>query len=81
MKWDTKRVALAGGLIWGAALFLTTIVSVYTGYAKPFLTGIASIYPGYSISLTGSILGLVYGFFDWFIGVYICVWVYKKLGK
>lgn len=81
MKWDTKRVALSSGIIWGAGLFLTTIVSVYSGYAKPFLDGIASIYPGYSISLTGSIIGAIYGFLDFFIGTYVFVWVYKRLGK
>jgi hypothetical protein len=64
MQWDTRRFALAGGIFWGVILFLTTLVSVYTGYARAFLTGIASIYPGYSISLLGSVVGLVYGFLD-----------------
>lgn len=81
MKWDTKRVALTGGIIWAAILFITTIISTYTGYAQSFLNGIAGIYPGYSISIAGSVAGLIYGFFDVFIGVYIFVWLYKKLGK
>lgn len=81
MKFETKRFAVTGGIVWGVALFLTTLISVYTGFAQSFLTGIASIYPGYSISLTGSVLGLIYGFLDVFIGAYIFVWVYKKLGK
>lgn len=81
MKFDTKRFAMTGGIVWAVCLFVTTLVSAYTGFARPFLTGIASIYPGYSISLTGSVLGLIYGFLDVFIGVYIFVWVYKSLGK
>lgn len=81
MKWDTKRVALAGGITWGVCIFATTLFSVYTGYGQAFLNGIASIYIGYSISLIGSIIGAVYGFFDVFIGVYIFVWIYKKVGK
>lgn len=81
MKFDAKRFAIAGGIVWAICLFVTTLISTYTGFAKPFLDGIASIYPGYSISLIGSVVGLIYGFFDVFIGVYIFVWVYKKLGK
>lgn len=83
MKWDTKRFAITGGITWALCLFAITLVSAFTGgsYAKPFLDGIGSIYPGYSISLVGSIVGLVYGFFDVFIGVYIFTWVYKKIGK
>lgn len=81
MKWDTKRFALAGGIVWGVALFLVTLLSVWTGYFTVFLQGIASLYPGYTISYVGSIVGLIYGFIDVFIGVYIFVWVYNQLGK
>lgn len=81
MKMNVKGVAITGGIIWGILLFLTTLISVYTGYAAAFLTGIASIYPGYSISLGGSVIGLVYGFFDIFLGVYIFVWIYKRINK
>ena len=81
MKWDVTRFALAGGIVWALALFVTTLVSIWTGLFTDFLKVIASIYPGYTISLFGSVIGLVYGFFDVFIGVYIFAWVYKKLGK
>lgn len=81
MKWDTKRVALAGGIFWAAALFLTTLISVWTGLFADFLKVIASIYPGFSISYMGSVIGIVYGFLDVFIGVYIFVWIYKRLGR
>jgi len=81
MKWDTKRFALTGGIIWAIILFFTTLASVYSGYGRAFLNGIASMYPGYSISVGGSIVGLIYGFLDVFIGVYVCAFLYKKLGK
>jgi hypothetical protein len=81
MKWDTKRAAMTGGIVWGVALFVVTLISIPTGYAMSFLQSIASVYPGYSVSVTGSIVGLIYGFLDVFIGVYITVWVYKQLGK
>lgn len=82
MKWNTKRVALAGGIIWALGMFVTTIISIYTnGYAQEFLNIMASIYPGYTISLAGSVIGAIYGFLDVFVLVYIFTWIYKKLGK
>ena len=81
VKWEIKQFALTGGIIWSTIMFLTTLASVTFGYATAFLNVIASIYPGYSISLVGSVIGLIYGFFDVFIGVYLFVWIYKKLGK
>lgn len=81
MKWNTKRIAITGGIIWAVLLFLTTLAGVYFGYATAFLNIIAAIYPGYSVSLMGSVVGLVYGFLDIFIGVYLFTWVYKQVGK
>lgn len=78
---NTKRAAVTGGVVWGAVMFLTTILSVYNGYGEAFLDLMASIYPGYNVSLGGSIIGFVYGFLDVFIGIYIIAWVYKKVGK
>lgn len=79
MKLETKRVALTGGIVWAAALLLTTLVSIWTGLFTNFLNVIASLYPGFNISYVGSVIGAVYGFFDVFIGVYIFAWAYKKI--
>ena len=81
MKRDAKRAVLTGGIVWGVMVFLMTLMSLYFGYGTAFLKGVASIYPGYNVSLGGSVVGLVYGFLDVYIGVYTVVWVYKKLGK
>ena len=72
-------MALTGGIIWGGTLFLTTLVSTQTGYASKFLLAIGSIYPGYSITILGSFIGLVYGFLDMYVGMYIIAWVYSKV--
>ncbi len=81
MKLDTRRFAMTGGIVWAAVMFVTTLLGVYLGYGIAFLNSMVSVYPGYSITLVGSIVGLIYGFLDAYIGVYILVWVYKKLGK
>jgi len=76
-----QKVALTGGIVWGSAIFLVTLANVFWGYGTDFLKVWQSIYPGFSISLGGSVIGLIYGFLDVFVGVYIIDWVYKKLGK
>jgi hypothetical protein len=81
MKFDQNKAALTGGLIWALTMFFMTIISVGTGYAKAFLDVMASIYPGYNVSFSGSVVGLIYGFLDVYVGVYIVLWVYKVFSK
>lgn len=81
MKSNSMRAAVAGGILWGACLFAMTMISVYTGYAAAFLNAVGSLYPGYTISIGGSIVGLIYGFLDAFVGVYLAIWVYTKVLK
>lgn len=76
-----KRIALASGITWAVVMFLTTLLYVFVGYGGSLLKVMASIYPGYTLTLPGSIIGAVYGFFDLYLGVYIFDWVYKKVGK
>lgn len=78
---DPKRMGLAAGILWGWAMLVMTLVSMFTGYATAFLNCMASIYPGYAISLTGSLIGLVYGFLDGFVDLYLIAWLYNLLGK
>lgn len=83
MKGKIMVAALTGGIIWGATVFLVTLINyyVYKGYGVALLNVVASIYPGFTVSLVGSVVGLVYGFVDMFVGVYIIVWVYKLVEK
>ncbi|MBS0656234.1 MAG: bacteriophage holin [Verrucomicrobia bacterium] len=74
-----SKLGLAGGVIWALCMFVTTIISIHTGYAELFLQTMQGVYPGYSISWGGSIVGLIYGFFDVFIGLYLLAWFYNKL--
>jgi len=62
-------------------MLVTTLISANTGYATEFLEVMASIYPGYSISLSGSIIGMLYGFIDGFAGLYVLAWLYNRLER
>jgi len=79
MKLDIKAFALACGIIWGLGLFLLTwwIIAFDGSTGEPTLIG--RLYRGYTISATGSVIGLVWAFFDGLIGGALFAWVYNKL--
>ncbi|MCL6088588.1 MAG: bacteriophage holin [Candidatus Marsarchaeota archaeon] len=78
---DPARLGIAGGIIWAAALFVCTLVSLYSGLWTVFLALVADIYPGYTVSLAGSIVGAVYGFVDMFVFLYVLAWLYNRVGR
>lgn len=75
------KLGLAGGILWGLSMFVCTILAIYTGYAVQFLDLMSSIYPGYTISWWGSLAGLIYGFLDVFIGLFLLGWLYNLLNR
>ena len=81
MRLDTKALGLAGGTLWGAVILILTLVSLGNGYGESVLRLLLDIYPGYSISGTGAVVGLVWGFIDGFIGCYLFAWLYNRFAK
>lgn len=82
MKLKPWALGITLGTLWGSTIFFTTLLSVYTGYGKLFLEALPqSLYPGYSISLAGSLLGLVYGFLDGLICGVLIGWIYNRIAK
>jgi hypothetical protein len=82
MKLKPFALGVALGVVWGGALCITTLVSVYTGYGRLFLETLPqSIYPGYCISLAGSFLCLIYGFLDGLVGGALIGWIYNRIAK
>ncbi|HTX86854.1 MAG TPA: hypothetical protein VMC41_02185, partial [Candidatus Nanoarchaeia archaeon] len=65
------KFAAVGGAFWGLTLFLATILAVLTGYGAGFMNLVGGIYPGYSISYSGSLVILFFGFMDGFIICYL----------
>lgn len=79
MKVEAHRLGLTAGILWGLAMCVMTLVSLSTGYAAEFLKVMGSIYPGYHVSLVGSAVGLLYGFCDGYIGLYLGAALYARL--
>jgi hypothetical protein len=79
MKLDLKAFALTFALIWGLGLFcLTWWIIAFEGATKE-ATFIGLVYRGYNISPLGSLIGLVWAFFDGLIGGAIFAWLYNLL--
>jgi len=79
MKLNVKAFALACGLLWGLGLFLLTwwIIAFDGATGEPTLIG--RLYRGYNISPIGSVIGLIWAFFDGLGGGAIFAWLYNLL--
>ena len=81
MKLNIKAFALACGLMWGIGVFgLTWWIIMFEGTTGevPFL---GHLYRGFNISPLGSVIGLIWAFFDGLIGGAIFAWLYNKLAS
>lgn len=79
MKFDIKAFALSFGLIWGFGLFFLTWWIIAFDGSSTDPTFIGHIYRGYSVTPLGSVIGLVWAFFDGLIGAAIFAWLYNRL--
>ncbi len=79
MKLNIKSFALTCALVWGLGLFLLTWWFIAIDGATGQPTFIGKIYRGYTISAVGSVIGLVYAFFDALIGGAIFAWLYNRM--
>jgi len=79
MRIHTKALAISSGIVFGLIVCLKTLAGMYLGYGMECLKIFQSIYPGYSISVVGSIIGLVYGFLSGAIVVGLIGWIYNRI--
>ena len=79
MKLNIKAFALAFGILWGFGLFLGTWWIIAFEGVSGDVTFIGRFYRGYSVSPLGSIIGMVWAFFDGLIGGAIFGWLYNLL--
>jgi ABC-type nitrate/sulfonate/bicarbonate transport system permease component len=82
MKLSLKALALAAGILWALALFLTGVMNlIWPAYGEAFLKMMASVYPGYHAarSIGDLIVGTLYAFFDGAICGLVFGWLYNSL--
>lgn len=81
MKLNVKSFALTCAILWGlGVLFGTWWIIILDGSTyDPTIVG--KVYRGFNLSFTGSIIGLIWGFFDGLIGGAIFAWLYNIMSK
>ena len=79
MKLNIKAFALTCGVLWGVGLFFLTwwVIAFEGSSVAPTLIG--RLYRGYTISPIGSVIGLIWAFFDGLVGGAIFAWLYNKI--
>ena len=72
-------LALAG--FGGVSMFVGTMLAAQWGYAEVLFETWGSLYPGYSVTVGGSLIGLVYGLIDGYICGYVIAWLYNHFAS
>ncbi|MGH9498280.1 MAG: bacteriophage holin [Terriglobales bacterium] len=84
MKFSTKGLALASGILWGLAMLVMGLANLIWGsYGQQFLQTMSSVYPGYHAtrSVAEVIVGTLYGAVDGFFGGAVFAWLYNQFAK
>ena len=85
MRLNIRAMALAVGILWGAAALVTGLANlIWSEYGTGFLQLLASIYPGYkaSGSIGDLIIGVLYALVDGGLFGLVLAWLYNRfLGK
>jgi TRAP-type mannitol/chloroaromatic compound transport system permease large subunit len=84
MKFSTKGLALASGILWGLAMLVTGLANLIWGnYGQQFLQTMSSVYPGYHAtrSIAEVVVGTLYGAVDGFVGGAVFAWLYNQFAK
>ena len=80
MKLNVWAFGLTCALIWGLGLFVLTWWIIFLAEDETVYTTVLSrVYLGYAITPVGSVIGLVWGFFDGLIVGAIFAWLYNVL--
>ncbi|MGH7870306.1 MAG: bacteriophage holin [Candidatus Dormibacteraceae bacterium] len=84
MKFSTKGLALASGILWGLAMLVMGLANLIWGsYGQQFLQTMSSVYPGYHAtrSIAEIIVGTLYGAVDGLVGGAVFAWLYNQFVK
>lgn len=74
---DAKAFSLAGGVSWALAVLILGIGSMFVPSWQVAVNWLSNFYVGYASSVTGSVIGALYGFIDVFVGLYFFLWLYN----
>ena len=76
-----RAFSLTAGIFGAATMFFLAWWLILTGNAEGPTTLLERVYIGYSFTPIGSIIGAIWGFFDFAICGAIVAWLYNKIKK
>ena len=76
-----RSVALTAGIFGACTMFFLAWWLILIGNAEGPTTLFERIYIGYSYTPMGSVIGAIWGFFDWGIAGAIFAWLYNCINK
>lgn len=79
-KLSIRGLAIAGGIFWGATVFLVGVLNlIVPTYGLSFLWFVSSVYPGYKAdpSLISVLVGTACGALDGFVSGAVLAWLYN----
>jgi len=79
MKLDAVKFGLTMGIVWAGCVLFLGIIDNLWGWGGGMVKGIGSLYIGYKPTLAGSLIGMVWAFFDAGIGGWLVAFIYNKL--
>lgn len=74
---SVKGLGIALGVSWGAGVFLLGLAGSL-GWGRPVVDVLGSVYLGFRPSLTGSLIGGLWAFFDGALGGIVIAWLYNR---
>ncbi len=77
MKLNVKAFAITCALVLGFGILFITWWKILLDGANCHPTVIGKIYRGYNLSISGSFIGFLWGFFDGLIGGAVIAWIYN----
>jgi len=81
LKLNIWAFSLALAIWWGLMVFLADLwIILFEGETGQVLD-LGLIYRGYNVSIAGALIGLVWAFFDGFVGGLIFAWLYNMLTR
>lgn len=80
-KLNAMAMGLAFGVLWAAGVLIIALLATYNGYGSEMVASLGTVYLGLEATLTGALIGAVWGFVDAFIGGYVLAWLYNKFAS
>jgi len=77
-KLDVRAFSLALGSFWGVSVLMLGLASMIWRRGNKIVRLSAIVYRGYSATLSGSLIGAVWGFLDGAVSGLLIAWIYNK---